>query len=410
MSALHLCLALVSIAVASSFHNQDSDAANADWLKIAAWITSNGGYVSPSIRGNMTSHSGVSIRGIVTDEDLRPGKPVLSIPKKLWFTLDNFPDIHQSRLEGIQQCNAPLQERHLNMVKMAGALAREKRKGNASFYQVYVSGLPTMEDFHSFHPRFMRDEVREDFRGLPLTSSIKELQLFDGHLKDCFQSWTEMASSPVSGITVDEMELALTQYRTRTFDSGAHPSMVPGADFFNTDKPILVNTIWKAQDDNFSVDMVKDGLPQTELFYMYCKSCDNDHLMGIWGLYLEGNENPLRTTADCAAQVDTLRHGSFKSLREASMAMLDLSNVAAAKESENRVPRCRKEAMSSQQGPLRCSLARLAWEYCAEEWGYPAGKSARAPGDPQPRVPGMAELLSQKYMNAFLRTNIHRHL
>lgn len=412
MSAPFLCLGLFYFGSAHSISQQDSNAANTDWLNVAAWIDSNGGYVEPTIKSNMTSHSGLSIRGIVSGKALRPGKPVLFIPKKLWLTLDKFPDLQQSPLEHLQQCGAPLQKHHLNMVKMAGALARETRKGNASFYHVYISGLPTMDDFRSFHPRFMRDDVQEDFGGLAMTADATELKKFDVKLKDCFQSWTKVPNSPVAGITSDDMELALMQYRTRTFDSGKYPSMVPGADFLNTDKPVLVNTIWQVKDDNFKVDMIRGGVgPGTELFYMYCKTCDNDKLVGIWGLYLEGNENPVQTAADCAAQVATLRHGKFKSLRQASEAMLNLSDVPAASGSGKRVPRCRKEALSSEQGPLRCSLARLAWEHCAAEWGYPsAGTQEYALFvESKLRAPAMADLISQSYAHAFLSTPVQRH-
>lgn len=42
-------------------------------------------------------------------------------------------------------------------------------------------------------------------------------------------------------------------------------------------------------------------------------------------------------------------------------------------------PRCKAEVFSSDQGPMRCSLARLSWEYCAHEWQTGDDKLA-APG------------------------------
>lgn len=45
-----------------------------------------------------------------------------------------------------------------------------------------------------------------------------------------------------------------------------------------------------------------------------------------------------------------------------------------------KAPRCKPEAvMNSDQGPIRCNLARLAWEYCSSTWGHKEAPSDRPP-------------------------------
>lgn len=419
MSTRCLCIVFFSVAVAHSAFDKARDAADADWLKISAWIRSNGGHVESTVRGNMTSHSGFSIRGIVSEKTGQPAQPVLAVPKKLWLTLDNFPDICEFPLESLPKCGHPLQKSHLILIKTAGAIALETKKGNASFYHVYLGGLPRLDEFRSFHPRFMGADVQEDFTGLPITGIAQELQLFDVQLRECFQSWTKVPNSIVAGITLDEIQLAMIQYRTRTFDIvGKFPSMIPGADFFNTEKPILVNTVWQVTNSSFQVNAIAGKVKAgSELYYMYCKKCDNTKYMAIWGLYLEGNENPMQTpAANCAAHVDEsqpLRHGKFRSLREASEAMLDLNSASAPTEMGSIAPRCRQAALSSSQGPLRCSFARLAWEHCALEWGY---LSAKAPvnaliAEAQRSLPATADLIRQSFTsNSLLKFKRHQSL
>lgn len=398
-SAVYLCLALL-------FHLADCNV-NADWLKVSEWINRNGGYVDPGIRADMTSHSGFTVRGIVSARALEGGRVFLNVPKKLWFTLDKFPDIHNAPLPQVPQCGFPLKEVHLNLVRVAGALAREHKKGNASFFHPYISRLPTLDDFRLFHPRFMKADVREDFAGLPMTAFAVELQKFDVKLRGCFLAWTKAPSSPVAGISVDEFELAQTQYRTRAFSTGlSTPSLVPGADFLNTDRPTSFNTYWLVKDDNFLMDMSLGGVESgTELYDEYCTTCDNTVMMSIWGLYLEGNGNPLITAANCNAETGSTRphyHGKFSSLREASEAMLNLSDVDAARKEGRKSPRCRKEKLSLQQGPLRCSLARLAFEHCIQDWGYlgPRIPELAMVTGPRLNITEKAYLIGESYIHA----------
>jgi len=347
----------------------------ADWLEISRWINENGGYIDPNVGANLTSHNGFNIRGVtVSGKAVSSGERLFYVPKKLWLSLDKFPDIKNVQLAHVPHCGHPFQEEHLNLIKIAGALARERRKGNASVFHVYISRLPSLEDFRSFHPRFMKADVQEDFAGLPLIDIVQELQQFDSELRNCFHSWTQAENSPVAGISADEFDLAQTQFRTRAFGSGeSFPSMVPGADLLNTARSIRFNTRWEIIGDNFLMKADWGGAASgTELYDEYCETCGNDMMMTLWGLYLEDNRNPLKTQAHCNAKADQNPHkpGKFGSLQQAAEAMLDLKGLELARKEDWRAPRCRSELSSMDQGPMRCSLARLAFEHCKQEWGY----------------------------------------
>eukprot|EP00746_Dinoflagellata_sp_MGD_P019520 gnl/MRDRNA2_/MRDRNA2_145400_c0_seq1.p1 gnl/MRDRNA2_/MRDRNA2_145400_c0~~gnl/MRDRNA2_/MRDRNA2_145400_c0_seq1.p1 ORF type:complete len:438 (-),score=68.00 gnl/MRDRNA2_/MRDRNA2_145400_c0_seq1:92-1405(-) len=380
---------------------------NAEWLELSNWITENGGLVDSNVRESMTVHQGFSIRGMVSNTALESGRAVLHVPKKLWLTLENFPDINNVQLDKVPQCGAPLKDYHLHPIKLAGALARERKKGNASLYHSYISKLPTLDDFRSFHPRLIDVDAQKDFAGLPIIEFTLKLQQMDVQVRNCFLSWTTVPNSPVAGISAEEQYLALMQYRTRAFSSGGVSFMVPGADFFNTDGPAKYNTLWKAKDGVFTVmlDMTPGGVqPNVELYDEYCAACDNAIMMSIWGLYLEDNKNPLKTSADCNAKVDPSaphKHGSFKSLRDAAEAMLDLKDVDAAREAGRTAPRCREELLSLEQGPLRCSFARLAFEHCKMEWGYLGSRVPEyALVQHPPDASLMADLISRSYIHA----------
>merc|ERR1719161_1601170 len=96
-------------------------------------------------------------------------------------------------------------------------------------------------------------------------------------------------------------------------------------------------------------------------------------MMATWGVYLEDNGNPLKLKAHCNAKADPSKpnkHGKFGSLKQAAEAMLDLKGVELARKEGWTAPRCRSGLSCMDQGPMRCSIARLAFEHCKQEWGY----------------------------------------
>lgn len=169
---------------------------------------------------------------------------------------------------------------------------------------------------------------------------------------------------------------------------------IPGMDLVNTDAGHKVNTDWSWNDR--AVSLRSSAAAGDQLHESYCFPCDNSVLVNSWGVYFGENQFALEDpeAVDCAASVDSGSAGSpgVTSLREVTEAALEIGHdqgrdMHAARWASNAgddqqpkvlaqwletPPQCRRsvsELVEGQaQGPLRCSLARLAWEYCAWRW------------------------------------------
>merc|ERR1719158_2791078 len=101
--------------------------------------------------------------------------------------------------------------------------------------------------------------------------------------------------------------------------------------------------------------------------------------MNIWGVFLEDNTvripeddlKEMQCITKKAVSAVALQGGAAApkqqpapTIRETAMAALDPDNLRDAVGKAWAAPRCRNDTVLGLQGPLRCSLARLAWEYC----------------------------------------------
>lgn len=388
------------------------DGANAGWSEVVEWVRSNGGFVHDGFKENLTLHGGASVRGIVSNQALGAETTILEVPYKLWFTLDSFPEILNSDVEGCTQLRRFPAE--ADRMKLAAAIAVETKKGSASFHSPQLSLFPTLEDFRTFHPRLMGSALHADFAALPVTSISAQLQAMDQVVHDCFQRWERAPKSPVAGIHWDDVMAGRLNILTRSHNvtgTSALPVLIPAADMMNTDKASLLNTVWGETSNNishplygpiselpgmemlkgerkFTISTGKDGVGAgQELYESYCPHCDNSRMLLNWGVYLEANTNPLPQDprVECAAKASSTTTG--KSLREAAEHALDLGSLPTAQAAGWTAPRCRPEVLADpDQGPLRCALARLAWEHCAGAWGREAPKAARLNLKPTPAL------------------------
>merc|ERR1719313_1516254 len=79
-------------------------------------------------------------------------------------------------------------------------------------------------------------------------------------------------------------------------------------------------------------------------------------MLQVWGIYLEDNPNKLKTGLS-AEECAKLKKPALRALNVTS-----LSQGWTA-------PRCHMATLKEKAGPLRCSMARLSWEYCSGSWG-----------------------------------------
>ena len=94
----------------------------------------------------------------------------------------------------------------------------------------------------------------------------------------------------------------------------------------------------------------------SELTNRFCTSdCNNRRMVFKWGIYFETNSNWFDDSDRTWCNNDKLR----------SEALLLLDSALSSP--SHKAPRCKKKIVGD-QAPLRCSLARLAWEYCSCRW------------------------------------------
>lgn len=362
------------------------------WLELSQWLDNKGGWVQSSIKSDFTNHGGAMIRGLVLTTSSFMGTTLIEVPRHLWLELSFWPEIEKASLAHHSTCN-DLSDSEMHRLKFASGLALESRKGNASEHSTYLRHLPQLNEYKSFHPSFMNAQLQEDFRSLPVVEFAKRTQEDEARMKACFMSWKNDPQSSVKHVNFEEVESGLSHLRNRGFIVENHPLMVPVLDLINTEQSELVNA-----DVHFNMDVVSLVVSSTwlgntdELLYGYCQTCDNDVMLSQWGVFLESNANSLPTDhkVDCQGTraATNTSSGHTGNLQKAASSALDLQQYQ-----EGMVPRCKADTFKSEQGPLRCSLARLAWEYCGQSWMQKPGAlqvgngtSSSATPDPDAKV------------------------
>eukprot|EP00746_Dinoflagellata_sp_MGD_P011119 gnl/MRDRNA2_/MRDRNA2_123224_c0_seq1.p1 gnl/MRDRNA2_/MRDRNA2_123224_c0~~gnl/MRDRNA2_/MRDRNA2_123224_c0_seq1.p1 ORF type:complete len:462 (-),score=65.60 gnl/MRDRNA2_/MRDRNA2_123224_c0_seq1:22-1407(-) len=387
------------------------------WLQLKEWVISNKGTVHPSLKSNMTYHRGFPVRGIITTESHWSWTPVLTVPRSLWIEPTSFPETRDVSLPAV--CTRMHSPSDGDSLRFAAGLALENKKGSESFYYPWLRSLPSFADFHSFFPRLMEPTVQRDFAALPLTAAMWKAQQQDAAIQDCFQAWQKEPSSPVSSLTWDDISAMLCNYRTRSLDAGGSGFMIPAMDLMNTENSNNVNTQWSFALEDFTLSTEMAGLESgAELTEEYCPGCSNFLMMAIWGIFLEDNLNDLdeADTSFChggsnfqgVSNTTSNKSSAMQpSLRYVAEEMLDIPHH---QDSKWRAPRCRAEkVMASEQGPLRCSLARLAWEQCHADWHANSSMNMLQPKEANSKLRGankisidgnFVTLLSQSFIGA----------
>lgn len=365
------CLLLVSCCVATRAGRRDG---KADWNDMKTWLTSKGAYFHDGIEGGrMMPHGGYDIRSMVATAAF-PEEPttLFTIPRDVAIETRNHPEFHNAPLKELPGCGT-LKETYVEDVRLAGVIAVETQKGSQSKYSMYLQQLPTLADYQSFHPRFMEASLQKEWAELPVVHGAQEQQALDANFKKCFLDWKHSAGSPVAMVSWEQFLLGLTHFQNRMISAQGNNFMIPGMDLVNTD-PRKVNTQWQLvhmgdQGEHFALSGYAIE-PGQEVFVDYCSDCDNQEMLLKWGVYLEDNPNELayeHTTVHCADKVEGNATGAL-TLREQSESVLNMKELDKAREQGWRAPRCDSEKLGKEQSPLQCSMARLAFESCADLW------------------------------------------
>eukprot|EP00931_Biecheleriopsis_adriatica_P050462 TRINITY_DN29220_c0_g1_i2.p1 TRINITY_DN29220_c0_g1~~TRINITY_DN29220_c0_g1_i2.p1 ORF type:complete len:398 (+),score=53.37 TRINITY_DN29220_c0_g1_i2:229-1422(+) len=254
--------------------------------------------------------------------------------------------------------------------KLSAGIALEAKQGNSSKFHSYLKILPKLADFRSYHPLFMTGSLLQEFQDLPLTRHASAQATKLQKLQGCFDDWRASALSPVASLRWEDFLWASLVQLTRHYRMHGARAMMPAIDSINTAAKGRWNVA--VQPKYFSdVEEVKLGpgglRAGAEALIPFCDSCDNSQMLLQWGIYLEDNSVLIQDLFEAP------KANCSRSLQEVTIASLDVSasTAEAARLAGWAAPRCRQDLMSAieDQGPLRCSLARLAWERCSEAWG-----------------------------------------
>lgn len=353
------------------------DAAEQAWSHVAGWMQAHGAVVDPRLRGGTFEHGGAVVRGVAVAGGLPASAELLRVPKRLWLSLDKFPALAAADLAQVQACAAgppTLTHKAEATLKIAVAAALEAKKGETSFFAPWLRSLPTLEDFRSFDPNFAGPGVEADFGALPLFGVLAKRRRTDAVLQACYLGWLQspQRAGGMEGLAWDDVKLALVWLRTRGYETERdEPVLVPGADLLNAEAdggPSGVNTEYAFGGESFELRIWWGAAVPAghELSELYCGDCSNSQYLATWGVYLEDNPVRVPPSLDCAAPAQGR-------LRRASEAALNRTARGPWIG-----PRCAAAPPADAQGPLRCSLARLAWEYCGAAWGGEGGAPYRS--------------------------------
>jgi len=320
-----------------------------DWTEVANYLRVGGATISSDVSMGLREHGGILIRGLVATRDIPKSTKLFSVPKKLMITLDNYPDL----LAAEPACSSTVGSSRLQSLKEIVAVALEKQRGN----NLWLKQMPSLTEFQEFHPVLAGLRVQRDFQWLPLMERMHGKNARDGQQldKSCFDSWKRSSAAPpgLSGVNWGaDMQLALASWQSREYGSlrTKYNRMVP-PDFANCTYADGVNMEYFCDEsDTWSFWTTRDVKAGEELFEDYC-SRDNEKNMESFGVYLE--DNPTKPP--------TLDGSACRALQP----MIQKSLDAPLPGNTARVPKCKVTISSDpDQGPLRCNLARLAYEQC----------------------------------------------
>jgi len=265
-------------------------------------------------------------------------------------------------------------QRSLRKLKAMMLLAVERSKGRASDFVAYFDLLPSRAEQEESDLFFAGESILEDFAMLPVVNFWRRIQKEQyQELESCFH----ILRGLLEGVEVEwkDVEGLLRIHGSRHFN--AKPAdvefLAPAADMVNTGRPeqlnlspALIMTSPDAPQATLRLTASRFIAPGEELITSYFDSLDNEDVLFRWNMYLEGNPEILDASDEpCFDEQGTWRSATLSMLEPVTQ--------------ELPVPRCKAASLSSFQGPLRCSLARLAFELCGQLWTSREPPRARGP-------------------------------
>lgn len=329
--------------------------------RLTHWIHESGGFIHPALRINDTQHAGATIRGVITTEDLPAGTRIIKVPNACLAKWDRppgwEPKAATKKLREAKQNSECWTNKGLRMgLLFAVGCAMERRKGNASFYAPHYDSFTSVSDFKAILPRFADEATMKTFGE---KSEMWKSNVQTAVARWCLRVWTE-TDNDLAVLPWEDVEDCLVNYETRNYLL----SVPPYTDMANTDSNVNAAHSYKMEKSEGSKVAERFGIVHTlipipagsEVTISYCSYCHNYEMVTKYGIYLEGNPNRIThyTTSWCSK------------LKKVALALLEDDRTSDVAVPGQTAPRCKQ--VHGEQAPLRCNLARLAWEHCGCKW------------------------------------------
>ncbi|CAE7945001.1 unnamed protein product [Symbiodinium sp. KB8] len=347
------------------------------WEALVAWIHSRGGYVHTNLELTDVHHGGIRMTGLATSAPIPEDTIVMELPPETLLNLKLLSTMPEYSAFAGAMPNCTLTrglQRSLRQLKAMTLLAVERSKGRESDFVAYFDLLPSRAEQEESDLFFAGESILEDFAMLPVVNFWRRIQKDQyQELESCFH----ILRGLLDGVEVEwkDVEGLLRIHGSRHFN--AKPAdvefLAPAADMVNTGRPEQLNlspsllmSSPEAPEATLRLTASRFVAPGEELITSYFDSLDNEDVLFRWNMYLEGNPEILDASDEpCFDEQGTLPSATLSMLEPVMQ--------------EFSVPRCKAAAMSSFQGPLRCSLARLAFELCGHPWTSGERPRARGP-------------------------------
>jgi hypothetical protein len=312
---------------------------------------------------------------------LRAAK-LIEIPRSLWITADTAPELAALDLEKFSACRVA---GDFELVKEAALLFLESQKGSQSAWSSFVSSAPSLADYRSFMVLLADEAILQEFSGLGAFIQLlrNRRQQIDSKLA-CLDQVRDHVGGALSALTRDDGLRWLLVSLTRRYKVHDNTALIPIADMMNTANADSFNTHWHPErsggTDTFVVDAQADA--NVELYDQYCSICHNGLLLLTWGIYLEGNQNPVPAGSwgsDCNL------------LRGPAEAVLDLQALMIPG-GQGRLMWPRPKPRCVATDARRCNLANLAYEICGQVWSGNAVSLVAQAADEHHRASGLVDL------------------
>eukprot|EP00747_Dinoflagellata_sp_TGD_P151427 gnl/TRDRNA2_/TRDRNA2_177207_c2_seq9.p1 gnl/TRDRNA2_/TRDRNA2_177207_c2~~gnl/TRDRNA2_/TRDRNA2_177207_c2_seq9.p1 ORF type:complete len:320 (+),score=26.73 gnl/TRDRNA2_/TRDRNA2_177207_c2_seq9:418-1377(+) len=261
-------------------------------------------------------------------------------------------------------------------------MAAQARQKEGSKWHPYLRMLPSLEEYRAKIPQYAEAPLLADFAELPVIKRNKKTgqALLDRSphtqiIGSCLEALQSEGSPELQGLSLLDVALAMQHVQTRWFVGEYGKAVVLPFDLLNTAEAQRINVKAELSKGQVLIRTTRFVPEGDELLIEY-KDAPNIQMVYDYGIFLEENSNPSKPfmshyPMDCHVKVG--RNGTGSSLKEVTKAVLE-----RRWEPYMVAPRCREEVvLASDQGPLRCSLARLAWELCGDTW-YPKTQTLRS--------------------------------